>query len=613
MTGVLVTVLTIALVVTYTTLARTAIATVTDRLTRATKNFAALGSANVVQQRTRYLAASRDSVIRQSLAAAVDTAAGTSSRSHAPTAAALRGALETLALPTDSGMPVELWTADGRRLGFVGNDVRTQSLLVEERSEVPNPTDPAVVAGLAPTSDSLRMGPLYREGDRVHFWMVMPVMEKRHVIGYIAHQRRIASNPTMERTLRDLSGDSVSMYYRNLDGNFWATISGRPVSPSPASAPERVGDQSQVLYREERMAGTPLVVWMDVPRGAVLARPRALVRDLAGLSLVLVLGGTLASFAIGRRIARPLGVLTRAAGAIAAGDYAARVPPVGADEVRRLASSFNNMAEEIERSQAALEMQTAEAQSANNAKSEFLTIMSHELRTPLNAIGGYADLMEMGIRGPITAEQRRDLERIKLSQQHLLGLISGVLDLSRIESGRVAYHPVPVALHAFLASVDALVGPQAAAKSITLRCEHCETDATVFVDREKLRQIMLNLLSNAIRHTPPHGTITVSVSNRADMAAIIVEDTGAGIPLDKHEQVFEPFVQLDRSLTQSREGIGLGLAISRDLARGMGGDLVAEVGERDGARFLLTMPLAKDGALSAWRQSGETQAQHRHS
>ncbi len=614
MSGVLVTVLTIALVVTYTTLARTAIATVTDRLTRASRNFAAFGSANVMQQRPRYLAAARDSVIRQSLAAAADTVADRqSARIRAPGAAALKGALEKLSLPSDSGMPIELWTADGRRLGFIGNDVRTRALVVDGRSEIPSPTDPAVVAGREPTTDSLRIGPLYGEEDRVHYWMVMPVIENRRVLGYIAHQRRMASNPAMEQTLRDLSGDSVSMYYRNLDGNFWATISGRAVSPSPASAPERIGDQSEVLYHEERMAGTPLVVWMDVPRGAVLARPRALVRDLAGLGLVLVLGGTLASFAIGRRIARPLGVLTRAAGAIAAGDYAARVPPVGADEVRRLASSFNNMAEEIERSRAALEMQTAEAQSANNAKSEFLTIMSHELRTPLNAIGGYADLMEMGIRGPITAEQRRDLERIKLSQQHLLGLISGVLDLSRIESGRVAYHPVPVALDAFLTSVDALVAPQAAAKSITLRCEHCAADATVFVDREKLRQIMLNLLSNAIRHTPPHGTITVSVSNRDDMAAILVEDTGPGIPLDKHEQVFEPFVQLDRSLTQSREGIGLGLAISRDLARGMGGDLMAEVGEREGARFLLTMPRAREGSLSEWKQSGEMQAQHRHS
>ena len=122
---------------------------------------------------------------------------------------------------------------------------------------------------------------------------------------------------------------------------------------------------------------------------------------------------------------------------------------------------------------------------------------------------------------------------------------------------------------------------------------------------------MLNLLSNAIRHTPSHGTITMSVEERGDMAAIIVEDTGPGIPEDRHDHVFEPFVQLDRSLTRTREGLGLGLAISRDLARGMGGDLVADQHDGPGARFVLTVPRAEQGALASWKESGEMQAHHR--
>jgi signal transduction histidine kinase len=124
---------------------------------------------------------------------------------------------------------------------------------------------------------------------------------------------------------------------------------------------------------------------------------------------------------------------------------------------------------------------------------------------------------------------------------------------------------------------------------------------------------MLNLLSNAIRHTPPHGVITMSVEEQGDMSAIIVHDTGPGIPEEKHDYVFEPFVQLDRSLTQIREGLGLGLAISRDLARGMGGDLIADDYDGIGARFVLTLPRAEDGAITAWKQSGEMQAQRRHS
>lgn len=611
MSAVLVIVLTIALVVTYTTLARTAVSTATDRLNRATKTLATQAATGIGTQRARYQTAARDSVIRRALLAGTD--AGGPSAVRAPTGSALRSALEKLSLPADSGMPVELWTASGKRLGFVGNDVRNQLLLAPGRAELHQPTDPAVVAGPEPKTDSLRIGPLYAEEDRVHFWLVMPVLDKGKALGYIAHQRRIARNPALERTLRDLSGDSVSMYYRNLDGNFWATLSGLPVSPSAAAAPERAGAQDDVLFHEERIAGTPLVIWMDVPRATVLAQPREALRVLALISIVLVIGGAFASWAIGRRIARPLGVMTRAAGALAQGDYGARVPAVGESEVRRLASSFNNMAEEIERAQLALEQQTTEAHSANSAKSEFLTVMSHELRTPLNAIGGYADLMQLGLRGPVTPEQQRDLERIKLSQQHLLGLISGVLDLSRIESGRVSYRPEPVALPPFLTGLDALVGPQAAAKSLKLNCALCDDNIILFTDREKLRQIMLNLLSNAIRHTPAHGSITVSVETRGDQVAIVVEDTGPGIPVDKLEVVFEPFVQLDRSLTQSREGIGLGLAISRDLARGMGGDLMAEPRHGAGARFVLTLPRAEEGMRDAWRSSGEMSAQHRHS
>jgi len=258
--------------------------------------------------------------------------------------------------------------------------------------------------------------------------------------------------------------------------------------------------------------------------------------------------------------------------------------------VRRLAKTFNFMAEEIGASRAALEQQTRQAEAASSAKSEFLTVMSHELRTPLNAIGGYVDLIEMGLRGPLSDLQKRDLDRIKASQQHLLGLISGVLDLARVEAGKVNYEMGNVAVDPFLAGLDAMIAPQATAKSVTLHYVECAADIAVVADREKLRQILLNLLSNAIRHTPAGGRVTLSAEERGRRVAIIVDDTGPGIPADKHEAIFEPFVQLDRSLTQPRDGLGLGLAISRDLARGMFGDLVVGAHDGRGARFVLTMP-----------------------
>ena len=283
-----------------------------------------------------------------------------------------------------------------------------------------------------------------------------------------------------------------------------------------------------------------------------------------------------------------------------------------------MGTTFNRMVQEAGVARAELEMQTAEAEAAraeaertriqaeaaNRAKSDFLRVMSHELRTPLNAIGGYTELMELELRGPITEEQRRDLGRIRASQQHLLGLISGVLDLSRIESGRVAYRIETIVLDPFLAAIDDLVGPQASAKRVRLDYVPVDSSLAVRADAEKVRQIMLNLISNAIRHTPPEGRITMTAAaTDGSMVGIIVADTGAGIDQNALDRIFEPFVQLDRTLTSVHGGLGLGLSISRDLARGMGGDLAVESRPGEGSRFTLSLPRAdvRSGQVSAPR------------
>ncbi|HKW46121.1 MAG TPA: ATP-binding protein, partial [Gemmatimonadaceae bacterium] len=192
--------------------------------------------------------------------------------------------------------------------------------------------------------------------------------------------------------------------------------------------------------------------------------------------------------------------------------------------------------------------------------------------------------------------------------QHLLGLISGVLDLNRIERGQVTYAMVPIRIDPFLADLDALVSPQAAAKSLTLEYAPSERDLTVIADREKLRQVVLNLLSNAIRFTPAGGRITLSAIATADSrVAVSVQDTGPGIPESRQEQVFEPFVQLDRSLTQPQEGLGLGLAISRDLARGMRGELVLE-NTATGAKFVLLLPRGPSDETLSMMRTGEATA-----
>jgi PAS domain S-box-containing protein len=237
-----------------------------------------------------------------------------------------------------------------------------------------------------------------------------------------------------------------------------------------------------------------------------------------------------------------------------------------------------------------------EAEAASRAKSEFLAVMSHELRTPLNAIGGYVDLLELGVRGPLTETQREDLGRIQKSQRHLLGLINEVLNYTRVEAGAVRYELADVRLGEVVASVEPLIRPQLDARGLALLIEPLG-DATVRADREKVRQVLLNLLSNAVKFTDRGGRVTIRCEAAAPtqpgaMVELQVVDTGEGIPANKLEAVFEPFVQAHTGLTRPHDGVGLGLAISRDLARGMGGELTARSTMGQGSTFTLSLPAA---------------------
>ena len=259
----------------------------------------------------------------------------------------------------------------------------------------------------------------------------------------------------------------------------------------------------------------------------------------------------------------------------------------------------NTEIEERKRAESALHRLTIEATEANRAKSDFLAAMSHELRTPLNAIGGYAQLIEMGVRGPVTEEQRVDLLKIQRSKTHLDTLVSDVLNFAKLGSGRIEFRPRALGVRQTLDAVIEMIMPQLEQKGLRLAPHATPNDAAIMADEDRTRQILLNLFANALKFTGPNGLITPSVSVGDAAVSIGVTDTGIGIPEDQLERIFEPFVQARRTVDPLDHGFGLGLAISRQLARAMGGDLTVQSIVGEGSTFTVTLPRADLGPRAA--------------
>ena len=325
---------------------------------------------------------------------------------------------------------------------------------------------------------------------------------------------------------------------------------------------------------------------------------------LVGLGMALV-----ASLLVARRVVRPLETLRSGVERIGSGDMNARLDLKTGDEIEVLAEEFNKMTENLHEAYSGLEKKVEERthelglanerlKELDRMKSDFVSHVSHELRTPLTAIKGAVDLILREVAGPLTEKQVHYLTRVRSNTQHLAGLINDLLDLAKIESGKIEFKSSRVSLSGLVHEVAEALRPVAAEKVIALETTMREPSILVWADRDKINQVLTNLIGNAIKFTPVQGRITVSASrNGGESVQVSVSDTGPGVPLDDREKIFAKFYRVAEVNGADSKGTGLGLAIAKALVELHGGKIWVESEPGRGSTFSFTLPVS--GAQSS--------------
>jgi len=470
---------------------------------------------------------------------------------------------------------------------------------------------------------------------QTHAMVAAPIEEGGQIIGHVVHLWPFGS-PGLAEQLQDLIDPDATIYvvdstgdWARLDGTMGERPAGVVVDGSGPLDYERNGER--FAAHVGAVADTPFFILAERPMASVLSRADSFLRRSMGLFVVMITLGAVGAWGLGKSFTGPIRELSTAAESLASGDYARRVPLERGDELGMLAGSFNSMAAEVQRAHAGLhdqveqaraladELETANsrlhdmmesaaqaqriAEDASQAKSEFLATISHELRTPINAIIGYTDLLLLGIPEAPGRHQMEHLQRLRRSGRHLTRLIDDILDLAKIEAGQLQMNDDVEECEEALEAALSIVGPLAAEKGVDITSCWSPGDSTLYRgDARRVEQILINLLGNAVKFTPPGGTVRLTcqvdgggdrIAGRSGRVHMGVEDTGIGVPEDKHDLIFERFVQGESGFRRSHEGAGLGLAISRELARMMGGDITVRSSEGNGSHFTLSLSAAE--------------------
>jgi signal transduction histidine kinase len=357
----------------------------------------------------------------------------------------------------------------------------------------------------------------------------------------------------------------------------------------------------EVLTSAVYVPGPQWLVFVEQPVDEVMAGVKSAIYNALAVLAAGLLLAFLATRLLARRLTGPILQVQQGAAQFGAGRLDTRITVSTGDEVEQLAYEFNKMAgqlqdyttgleRKVDEKTAALAAANTQLAAANRHKSEFLANMSHELRTPLNAVIGFSDVLGRQMFGPLNVAQKEYVQDIHQSGQHLLSLINDILDLSKIEAGRMELDAAPVSLAAALGNAVTLVRERAQTHGLKLIEDTVAAPVEWVLDERKFKQMLVNLLANAVKFTPPGGTVTLRAWQEAEALCVSVADTGVGIAPADHAAVFEEFRQVGGNTDRKAEGTGLGLALVRKFAELHGGSVTLASALGEGATFTVRLP-----------------------